>query len=645
MISFFRRALSSWIVLGLLGLIMVAFIVTGIGTPGGLDQVSGASGETIATVGDERITSTEATQKIQLSHQNVQQERPDVDIASFVRQGGADEVIRQLVSGRAVEAWARELGFAASKRLVDGEIASIPAFKGPTGQFDEGVFRATLAQRRISEAQLRRDIEGDAIRRQILMPAAAGTRASAGVVRPYAELMLELRRGEIGIVPTAAIPAGPAPTDAELNIWYSGNLARYTLPERRVLRYALIGRDQLKTPVAPTDAEIQAAYKANAAQYGARETRSFSQVVLPDEAAARALAARIKGGASFADAAKQAGFTPADTALGEQTQQQIAALASAEIARAAFATPQGGTTQPMKSALGWHVLHVDAINRSAGRPLAAVREEIAATLEKQKADEALADLIAAIEDEVADGASFDEVVKARGLTAVSSAPVTASGRVPGSTSPVDPVVQALVKTGFEMSGDDDPSVETLGNGELHALLKVGQVIPAAPLPLAQIRERVSADFVADRNYEKARAVAKAIEAKLNRGVRFAKAIAETGLKLPAPQPAGGRQIDIARSGQRVPPPLAMMFSMKKGTARLLAAPGEQGWFVVKLDSVEKGDIAQEPAVLEAARREFDQVMSEELVQQFAAAAEKSVGVKRNDAVIKRLKAQLSGGGQ
>ena len=35
MITFFRKALSSWVVLALLGLVLVAFIVTGIGDPFG----------------------------------------------------------------------------------------------------------------------------------------------------------------------------------------------------------------------------------------------------------------------------------------------------------------------------------------------------------------------------------------------------------------------------------------------------------------------------------------------------------------------------------------------------------------------------------------------------------------------------------
>jgi len=648
MISFFRRALSSWLVLGLLGLIMIAFIVTGVGTPGGLGDMGGGggAGDTVAKIGKLRLGSVEVTQRVQLAQQNVQQQRPEVDLATFVKGGGADDVVRQLISAKALEAFAREHGIGASKRLVDGDIASMEAFKGPTGQFDEAVYRSVLAQRRLTDAQVRADLTGDAIRRQILLPVGGGSRAPEGLVVPYASLMLEARRGQIGFVPSSLMQgAVKAPTEADVNAWYSRNLALYTVPERRVLRYALISKDQLGTIAPPTEAEITKFYNSNAATYGANESRSFSQVILPDEAAAKALAAKVKGGSTFAAAAQAAGFSPADTALGVQTRAQITELASADVAAAAFSAPKGGITAPIKSSLGWYVLHVDNITQSAGRPLAAVRGEIAAAIEKQKVDEAIADLIAAIEDQVSDGASFDDVVKARKLTVITTPPVLPNGMAPEQPAwKTPPELQVLLKTAFDASPDDDPTVENIGNGELHALLKVGQVIPAAPEPLPRIRERVVNDFKVNQAFERARTVAKAIIAKADSGVPFAKAIADARLNLPPPQPAGGRQIDMAQSKQQVPPPLALMFSLTAGSNRMLEAPDKQGWFLVHLDTIEKGDASKAPGLIEATRGEFNRVLGQEFLQQFVNAVEKGVGVTRNDAAITKLKHQISGAG-
>jgi peptidyl-prolyl cis-trans isomerase D len=643
MISFFRRALSSWIVLGLLGLIMIAFIVTGVGTPGGLGNISGASGDTVATIGKERLTSTEVTQRAQIALQGVQQEQQGITMAAFVQQGGVDSLVQQLIDAKAIEHWANEQGIAASKRLVDGDIASIPAFHGLSGKFDETTYRNLLAERRITEAQFRRDLTGDAIRRQILVPISASARAPLSLVTPYASLMLEARKGQIGIVPTELRPPGNVPTEADLNAWYSAHLAQYTMPERRVLRYALISKAQLKQQPQVSDAEIANFYKANAAEYGATETRSFSQVVLPDEAAAKAFAAKVKAGTSFAAAAQGAGFTPADTALGTRTEAALSELASADVAKAAFAALQGGTTEPLKSPLGWHVVHVDGVKSAAAKPLASVRETIATSIQKQKTDEAIVDLIAQIEDEIADGSTFDEVAKARALKIVSTPAILPNGAAPesnGWTAPAE--LQVLLKPAFESSSDDDPTVENIGNGELHALLKVDHVVPSAPIPLAKVKDRVTNDLMVDRASVRAQAVAKSILAKVNGGVPFARAIAEADIRLPPPQPAGGRQIDLLQSGRPVPPPLALMFGMKSGEAKLLEAPDKKGWFLVHLDSIEKGNVASMPGLAQSTQSEFSRMMAEEFQQQFSAAISQSVGVTRNAAALAKLKRELAG---
>ena len=160
MISFFRRALSSWVLLGLLGLIMIAFIVTGVGTPSGLDNLSGG-GSNVAKVGSSSITSTDAASRVQAQLDGARQQNPGLDIGSFVRSGGVDQVVDQMINGRAFEQFGLKYGMTVSNRLVDGEIASIPAFRGPAGSFDRNTFLGVLAQRKLTERVVREDFARD----------------------------------------------------------------------------------------------------------------------------------------------------------------------------------------------------------------------------------------------------------------------------------------------------------------------------------------------------------------------------------------------------------------------------------------------------------------------------------------------------
>jgi peptidyl-prolyl cis-trans isomerase D len=437
---------------------------------------------------------------------------------------------------------------------------------------------------------------------------------------------------------------GPDPSDAEVSAFYRQNQARYMIPERRVLRYAVFGAEQVAAAATPTEAEIANFYRSNAARYGAKETRTLSWVVLPDQAAARALAAKIAGGTSFADAARQAGFGPADTAIGQKSREEIVNIASAAVATAAFSTPQGKTTPPVQSPLGWHVVKVDAVNVVAARPLAAVRAEIAKQVGTAKAQDALTAMVTRIEDKLGEGSSLEEVARAEKLNVQETPPVTATGQQPGVAGwKAPPELAPLLRGGFEMGPDEDPAVETITPNQRFAMLAVGRVVPAAPPALAQIRDQVKTDLIARRAADRARQLAKSLVDKINRGTPPRAAFAQAGVKLPALQAVTARRIDIAKPNQPVPPPLAMMFTLPKGRAKLLEAPNGAGWFVVHLENSVPGNAAAAPALVQATRTQFQQILGDEYAAQFSAAVQRQLKVKRNEDAIARTRRQLLGG--
>ena len=103
---------------------------------------------------------------------------------------------------------------------------------------------------------------------------------------------------------------------------------------------------------------------------------------------------------------------------------------------------------------------------------------------------AVSKLVTRIEDQIGDGASFEEVAKANKLQIVETPPVTAAGAAPGTDFQLSVEAKVLLKGGFELSTDDDPQVETITAGQRYAILAVPRIVDPTVPPLAQVQDGV-----------------------------------------------------------------------------------------------------------------------------------------------------------
>jgi peptidyl-prolyl cis-trans isomerase D len=645
MLSLFRRGFMSKIMLAVLAIGLFAIVITGFGTGGmGLGGLGGGlGGTTVASVEGEELSSQRLRDETQRQLDRIRQGQPELDIATFVRQGALEEVLDQLIDLSAAAAFGREQGLGVSRRMVDELIASIPEFQDVTRRFDESIFRQVLARENITEMQLREEFATRLMQRQLIDPALRAIHVPEALAQRYASLLLETRTGIVGAVPSAAMGAGAEPTEAEIAAFYRTNEARYTIPERRVIRYALFGTENVAAQAQATDAEIQAAYRANPA-YAAGESRRLSQVVL-DEAAARALAQKVAAGTPFAAAAAQAGRSASDIALGVNTREAFAGKSSPAVAAAVFGAAKGATVGPVRGPFGWHVVKVEDVIVTPARPLASVRDELAAQIQQRKAANALNDLATRIENAIGEGSTLDEVAAAQKLTVKETAPVTATGAAPETAGwQAPPELQPMLEGAFALEPGEDPGVETIQENQRYAVVAVARAIPAAAPPLARIRDQVKADVVLRRASERARAVASAIVARINGGMAPAQAFAQAQVRLPAVQTLTASRREIARPNAQVPPPMAMMFSLPRGKARILPAPDGRGWFVVYLDRIVPGDAGKEPGLAQAVRTQFGGILGEEYAAQFTNAVRSELKIERNDDAVRQLRSDMLGPG-
>lgn len=645
MISFFRRIFSSkiglFLTLAFVGLIAFAFATADVSGSGAFGGVTGSG--TAASVGDQELSTSELSQSVNNAFRAEQRQNPQLDLKSYIDDGGFESVLDRLINSFAIAAFGDKYGMTAGKRLVDAEIADIQSFQGADGQFSEENFRRALQQQGITEKQIRDDFTRNLLAEQILPAAGYGAFVPKKLVIPYASLLLETREGQIAIVPSAAFVDKTKPAEAAVKAFYSKNGERYTIPERRTLSYALFDKSRFEGRIQPTDKEIEGFYNLNKSEYAASETRNLEQVILPTEAAAKALADKIKSGNSMTEAAQSVGLSAAE--IGSVSKGDLVESASQSVANAVFATEAGSVSTPAQSALGWHIVRVNGVDQIAGKTLAQARAEIVQQLTAEKTDEALAELTVRMEDEFAAGSSLSDVAKAEELKIESTPSLLANGQNPDNQNykPI-PEMQRLLPIAFSVEDDSSPQVVEIIPGQQYAILGVADIKPAAPPPLKSIEQLVMRDYVLDQGSKKAKAIADKIAKQVSGGMALSKAIVDAKVKLPAVETVKSTRAELAQMSQQnqVPPPLSLMFSMAEGTAKSLRAPRDQGWFIVSLDEVIEGDAGKREDLLTATSAQFKQVFGNEYTEQLINAMKQDVGVERNDSALNTLKNQLTG---
>ena len=637
--DFFKSKFGVIFTLAFLVLIALAFGLTSVEINGLTGGVGGS--DNVAVVGDQKISQSDLSAAVTTAYQNQQQQNPTLTMQQFIAGGGMNQVLDQILQRTALAEYAHKNGLRAGKRLVDSELVQIPAFQGPDGKFDQNLFNAALRQRGLSEELVRNDIAAGLYARQMITPAGFGTTASQGVALQYAMLLKERRKGSIIALPSAAFAPKGDPIDEQLKAYYVAHHADYMRPERRVIRYASFGEQALANVAPPTEAQIAARYNQNKAQYEAKSTRTFTQMIVPTEAAAKAVEDEVKRGQSLTASASSKGL--ATTTVGPVTKADFAAQSSAAVADAAFAAAQGAVVPPTRGGLGWYVLRVDKIENTPARTLADVHDEIAKALTEEQRKKAFIDLASSVEDQLDEGSSLSQVAQKLNVTPTDTPPLTADGHVYGTQQTAAPVLTKALKTAFEME-QGKPQLAEIEPGKTYLVFEVSTITPSAAAPLAEIKDQVTAAWRTSEGAKVAKAAADRVMQRIQHGQAVADALAAEKISLPPPQSIDMARDELAKQ-PRVPPVLALMFNMAKGTVKRLEMPQESGWFLVKLDDIALPTLAaNDPAVADA-QQQLGSLFGDEYAQQLIKAAQQDVGVKKNQAAIDAVAKQLTGGGQ
>lgn len=603
----------------------------------------GMSSGTLAKVGDQTVDEREFSDVLQRRLQAARQQQPNADYASIM--GDFNPILEELIDQRTLMAFADKFGFPVSKRLVDAEIAQIPAAKGLNGQVSDQSYQSFLQQQHLTDGQVRDLIGSSLLQRLMLTPVATNARIPVGMATPYASMLLEMRDGEATVIPVEAFKAGLKPTDAELQQYYNANrTVRYMIPEQRILRIARLGPDQVAS-VTASDKEIADYYNQHKDKFAPADTRSLNQVVVQDQASATGIAQRAKAGSTLAAAAAPAGPGAAVSTLSDQNKSAYSSVVGEQAAAAVFSASNGAVVGPFKSPFGWVVVKIETVKSVLGRSLDQAKTEIAATLNAQKRKGAIEDLVDKVQNALDQGNNFNEAAAAAKLPVTMTPLIVATGSShTDATFKLPPELAPVLKSGFEIAPSDPPEVVTLPGDAGYAVVSPGQVVPASPAPIATIHDQVVNDWIADQARQRARAAAQQIAAKANGNASLADAINSVGAAIPAPRPVSARRLQISDQQGHVSPALKVLFSTSLGKAQIGTDPQGGGYFVVKVNKITPGNAMLAPGLIGQVSGDLGRSSQLDYAQQFLADIKRTLKAKRNESAIQAFRARLLSSG-
>jgi peptidyl-prolyl cis-trans isomerase D len=650
MLSFFRGQHGSKFVAVFLGLVLLAMVATGVGTQGGLGNVGSllsANGDAVAKVGTVTLEKADVAQIAQSYLTRQREQQPDITMKALVHQGIVDKIINEKVSDTALVAFGSSQGMRVSKRLVDAQIADIKPFYGIDGKFDHSKMVELLARQNLTEQQFRDDFALVELRNQFTVPVAGGAFMPRGLASSYAAMFMENRTGQIAAIPAEAMVNTPQPNDSQINAYYARHLAQFTLPERRAIEFAVYDKTKFTEAAKPTSAEIAAVYTKDKAKYAPKDLLTVTQLIIPDETKARAAYAKARAGAPVSQVAKGDGFQ--SVTLAAQDKAAYTGNTAPEVADAVFQTGRGALAPLTKSALGWYIVRVDSVTHDEGKSLDAARDEITKTLTAAKIETVFADFQNKLADRASAGARFDELVKTYGGAVVTTPLIAANGASDDRAFRPTPDMQAMIKDAFkpDTKTTSEPLIVAYGKTKDQvALYHVKAITLAGPKPLAAIRGDVAHAAQIELAAKAARLIAADVVVKVNKGMALTTALQTTGLRLPPAQAFTGSRLQLMQQAQQahqpIPAPVTALFSLGVHHAKLVEFPARNGWFVVFVDQTVAGDVRKAPQIVDQVQQSFGKTYGQEIMAEFAHAAQDKVGVVRYPAHIRALNTALPG---
>lgn len=395
-----RTAANSPVLKIVLGVIMVSFVLTGVG--GYL--ISGSANDA-AEVNGQPISRAQLQQAFQQERQTMQERLGDRFSEVASNEQTMNQLRRQalenLINVSLFNQYANKLGLSASDAQIKQSIFEMPIFQ-VDGQFNSDRYRAVLAQYNINADNLAQQIGQDLVREQLGNTFSGTEFALPSEVKAYAELIMQKRDIRSATLSLADMQKKQTVTEQELQDYYHSNQSSFLSPEKVKVSYIKLDTANMSSDVKITDEEIKTYYEQNLKNFTQPQQQQYSmiQVATPEEAAE--IESALKQGADFATLASEKSTDKFSAANKGVIGLMEATSTPSEIIDANL-TEKGQFSAPIKSTAGYIIFRLDDIKPEVIKPLDQVKSQIETTLRQDSEIKQFYDL----QQKVSDAATND----------------------------------------------------------------------------------------------------------------------------------------------------------------------------------------------------------------------------------------------
>ena len=489
---------------GILKYIILFFIVMAAGglvlTDVGGFFTRGAPIDSVASIDGEKIT----IQKFDRDFRNIAY-RQGISAEQAYQFGLADQYLQSVIASALLTHGAKDNGLRLSSEELVKDVQQFisPYIDDKTDA--KTAFQNLLRSQNMNEKEFIETLESEKIRNMILTVLTGATIIPGDLATDIALLQKHKRDVSALVININAVDIDNNLDEEALKTYYESIKFNYVLPEKRDIATVTLSPDKLKANI--TESQKKEFYEDNVAMYSTAEQREIEQALVKDQDLAQKIYTQTKDGNDLKQAVLNVtGNDKAYRSIDNYEESGLLAVLSGPI----FSAKNNTLLAPIKSPLGWHIVHVIRPVKGSVQSYASVQKEIEETLKIEAIEEQLYELSGEIQDMLDGGATAMQIAEKFELPTKTFKDIETTQE---KFEKLTDNPRKIIEHAFGI--EDGESSMLFEDGANYIALTVTNVTPEQFIPYEEIKDSIKKRYTQKQKEEKARITILDLKAKID----------------------------------------------------------------------------------------------------------------------------------